>query len=101
MAIVSYGQMIWADMELTTATRDGARHAAVARLDPYPVDSVRSTVLTSLDTTKASDVTVSVLGAWQAESKITVRASRPWTLNIMGVEMWTGNLSSVSTVRIG
>ncbi|RYE75815.1 MAG: pilus assembly protein [Myxococcales bacterium] len=101
MAIISYGQMIWADMELTTATRDGARRAAVSRTDPNPAASVKSTVLTSLDTTNPGDVTVTVAGAWQADNKITVTATRPWSLDIMGIEMWNGNLSSVSTVRIG
>ena len=101
MAIVSYGQMIWADMELTTATRDGARRAAVARTDPAPADSVRQVVLSSLDTTPSSNVSVTVGGTWQQDSKITVTASRPWSLNIMGVHMWSGNLNSVSTVRIG
>lgn len=101
MAIVGYGQMIWADMELTTATRDGARRAAVSRTDPSPNDSVKQVVLSSLDTTRASDVSVTVGGVWQQDAKITVTATRPWTLNIMGVHMWSGTLRSVSTVRIG
>jgi Flp pilus assembly protein TadG len=101
MAIVGYGQMIWADMELTTATRDGARRAAVARTEPSPIDMVRQTVLTSLDSTPADQVTVSVTGVWQTDSKITVSAKRPWTLDIMGIQMWSGNLDSTSTVRIG
>lgn len=101
MAIVSYGQMIWADMELTTGTRDGARRAAVARTEAQPVEAVRQTVLRSLDATKASDVTVTVVGGWNAKDRVTVTATRPWNLDIMGIELWTGSLSSQSTIRIG
>jgi len=101
IGIVQYGQMIWTNMELTSATRDGARRAAVARVESSPVTEVTTVVNDSLDTIDPALVNVSVTGGWSQDSDVTVIATTPYTLDIMGIEMWSGNLRSSSTVRIG
>lgn len=101
IATIQYGRMIWANMELTAAARDGARRAAVARQEPNPTSVVESVVRGSLDRTATSAVTVSVTGSWVQEGTINVRVTQPWDLNIMGVEVWDGQLVGDATVRIG
>lgn len=101
LAIAQYGVMIWRDMELTSATRDGARRAVVARVEPNPSQSVVDTVRTSLDTVDIDDVSVTVTGGWERGDVVTVRATTPHELDIFGLEVWSGQLRSTSTVRIG
>ncbi len=101
MAIMQYGLMIWRHMELTSATRDGARRAVVARVEPNPSQSVTNVVRSSLDTVDIDDVSISVTGGWSSGSVVTVRATSPYALDVFGFEVWNGNLRSTSTVRIG
>lgn len=101
IAVVQYGVMIWTDMELTSASRDGARRAAVARVDPNPVESVRGTVRSSLDTVDPQEVDIQVTGGWDQDDQVRVDVTLPYQLDIIGFEVWNGNLRSSSTVRIG
>lgn len=100
VATIQFGQMIWADMELTSASRDGARKAAVARSEASPSTAVTAAALGSLDRTPRSEVTVTITGSWVKDSNITVAVRRPYHLNIMGFRAWNGNLHSESVVRI-
>jgi Flp pilus assembly protein TadG len=101
MAIVQYGIMIWRDMELTNAARDGARHAVVARVEPTPAAAVKSTVRASLDTIDPDSVDVTVNGGWEHGDQVTVSVSTPHRLDVLGFEVWSGRLRATSTVRIG
>lgn len=101
LAVIQFGQMTWQDMELTSAARDGARRAAVARDEPDPVASVRAVVSGSLDRVQEADVTTTVTGGWTRGDQVTVRVTKPHSIDIMGVEVWSGNLRAESTVRIG
>jgi Flp pilus assembly protein TadG len=101
LSIVEYGHMMWRDMELTTAARDGARRAVVARVEADPAGSVEDVVLASLDTVEPSEVDVDVTGGWDRDDQVTVTVSTPHELDVAGFEVWSGNLRSTSTVRIG
>jgi Flp pilus assembly protein TadG len=101
LAIVQYGVMIWKDIELTGAAREGARHAVVARVEPNPVAAVESSARNALDTVDAADVDVDVVGGWSRGDRVTVTVTTPYALDIMGLQVWNGNLRSTSTVKIG
>lgn len=101
LAIVQFGVMIWRDMELASATRDGARHAVVARVEPNPSAAVRQTVRASLENVDPDTVDVTVSGGWDRDDRVTVTATTPHSLNILGFHVWRGTLRSASTVRIG
>jgi Flp pilus assembly protein TadG len=101
LSIVQYGVMIWHDMELTGAARDGARHAVVARVEPAPSQAVIDTVKSSFDTIDPDDVDVNVTGGWDRDDQVTVEVTTPSELDIAGLEVWSGDLRSTSTVRIG
>ena len=101
VATAQFGVMIWRDMELTSATRDGARRASVSRNESAPSTAVRETVHSSLDTLSSNDVTVTVTGGWNQYDTVTVTATTPYALDILGFKVWNGNLRSSSEVRIG
>lgn len=101
LAVVQYGVMIWKDIEITGAAREGARHAVVARVQPNPVAEVESTALGALDTVNSDDVDVDVVGGWSRGDRVTVTVTTPYALDIAGLEVWNGNLRSTSTVKIG
>lgn len=101
LAIFQYGLMIWQDMELASATRDGARRAAVARVEANPQATVIDTVKDSLDTIDPADVTITVSGGWNRDDQVTVTATKPYSLDIVGFQVWSGKLRSTSMVRIG
>ncbi len=101
LAVVQYGVMIWRGMELTSAARDGARHAVVARVEPNPTAAVIDTVRTSLDLVKPDDVNVTVTGGWDRNDQVTVVVTSPYALDVFGLHVWSGNLRATSTVRIG
>lgn len=103
VGIISYGQMIWTSMDLTSATRDGARRAAAARADTSvaPETQVRTVLRNSLDRTNPDDVAVTVSGGWERDARVTVRSSLPYELDVMGIVVWSGNLNAESQVRIG
>ena len=100
-AIIEYGTMIWQDMELTSAARDGARRAVVARVEPTPAASVEQAALDSLDTVDADDVHVTVQGGWTRGDEVTVTVTKHHDLDVFGFVVWSGDLRAVSTVVIG
>lgn len=101
IAIIQYGVMIWQDIELTGASREGARRAVVARVEDNPEQSVIQTALASLDTVDPEDVEIDVDGGWDRDDTVTVTVSKPHSLDIAGLHVWDGTLRSTSTVRIG
>ena len=103
IAVIQYGQMIWSNMELNSATRDGARRAAVARADEStsPTVQVETALRGSLDRIDPNAVQINIEGGWDQDDDVTVTATTPYELNIMGVEVWQGNLRSSHVVRIG
>jgi Flp pilus assembly protein TadG len=101
IGVFEYGQMIFTSMELTSATRDGARRAAIARTETNPAQQVRQVVQSSLDRVPASAISVDVSGGWAMDSRVTVTTTMPYHLDILGMDVWNGNLRSQSVVRIG
>lgn len=101
LSVVEYGQMMWRQMEVTTAARDGARRAVVARVEDDPNSSVETVVRSSLDSVNPSSVNVDIMGTWVQGSRMTVRVSTPHRFNLAGFVVWNGNLTSSSTTRIG
>ncbi|MCW2961434.1 MAG: hypothetical protein JWM25_474 [Thermoleophilia bacterium] len=101
IAIAQYGQMIFTSMELTSATRDGARRAAVARTEDDPAGAVRTVLRGSLDTVDAEQVDIAISGTWATDSRMTVTSTMPYRLEVIGMPVWTGTLRSQAVVRIG
>jgi Flp pilus assembly protein TadG len=102
--IIQFGIVFNNYLAVTDAVRAGARQAAVARyLPPGQRDSkVRSKVYASaggLDISKLK-VTVSPSAGWDPGSDVTVTATYPYSINLLGKIVKSGSLQSKTTERV-
>jgi Flp pilus assembly protein TadG len=101
--IIQFGIAFNNYLAVTDAVRAGARVAAVSRnLPPGEREStVRSKVLAAAENLDTSQLTVSVSSAtWQRGSDVTVTASYPWNINLLGKVVASGDLTSTTTERV-
>ena len=102
--VIQFGITFNNYLAVTDAVRAGARQAAVARFLP-PGDreaKVRAKVYASadgLDTSKL-EVTVTPSDGWQPGSDVTVEASYPYSINLLGKVVKDGVLTSKTTERV-
>jgi Flp pilus assembly protein TadG len=102
--VIQFGIAFNNYLAVTDAVRAGARQAAVARHLPAGEReaAVRAKVYASadgLDTSKLS-VTVTASGAWEPGSDVTVTASYPYSINLLGKVVKDGFLTSKTTERV-
>jgi Flp pilus assembly protein TadG len=108
IAIYQFGQVFVNYMDVTSAAREGARKAAVSRsagtcaaVDALAVSSAQSAA-SDLNT---SNLTVTVTrtctnNAYVQGGDVTVTATYPYSVSIMGLVVSSGSLSSSTTMRI-
>jgi hypothetical protein len=84
--------------------RAGARKASVSRSAADPVGATTSAVLgaaTDLDSsTLSSRIKVTTSPGWQAGGSVTVTATYPYSINILGIVVASGDLHSATTERL-
>ena len=102
--VIQFGIAFNNYLAVTDAVRAGARQAAVARyLPPGEREAkVRAKVISSadgLDTSKLS-ITVSASDGWSPGSDVTVTASYPYSINLLGKVVKDGLLTSKTTERV-
>ena len=98
--IVQFGITFNHSLTLTDSVRAGARRAAVSREAGDPVGAAVAQVRASAADLKQSDLTVNVSSSWTPGSDVTVTAKYPYSINIMGVVVHAGQLSSSTTERV-
>ena len=99
--VIQFGILYKNYITLTDATRIGARKAAVSRLEADPVAVTVAKVESSasgLDPAKLS-VTVSAT-AWEHGEDVTVTATYPYDVNLLGFVVAAGELESKTTERV-
>jgi Flp pilus assembly protein TadG len=108
LAIYQFGQVFVNYMDVTSAAREGARKAAVSRA------AGTCSVVDGLAVTAAkgagSDLNLSNLvvtvnrtctnNTYAQSSDVTVTAKYPYSINIMGVVVASGTLTSATTMRV-
>jgi Flp pilus assembly protein TadG len=85
---------------LTDAVRAGARTAAVSRSDGDPTGATTSAVRSSAADLNQTNLGVSVSSAWTAGTPVTVTATYPYSINLLGWVVASGNLISKTTERV-
>jgi Flp pilus assembly protein TadG len=106
-AIVEFGGLFNNWITLTDATRAGSRVAAVSRsyCTPAPGTAVAKTVA-AVQASAANlnpgnlNVTVSPVCPWTPGGQVTVTATYPYSINLVGLVVTSGNLTSTTTERI-
>jgi Flp pilus assembly protein TadG len=102
--VIQFGIAFNNYLAVTDAVRAGARQAAVARYLPAGEREakVRAKVISSadgLDTSKLT-ITVSPSDGWAPGSDVTVTASYPYSINLLGKVVKDGLLTSKTTERV-
>ena len=98
--VIQFGILFNNYVTLTDAVRAGARKAAVSRQTSNPrqacIDQVRSSA-SDLDLSKlATDCT----STWQPTADVTVTATYPYSVSLMGLVIASGNLKSTTEERV-
>jgi Flp pilus assembly protein TadG len=100
-AVIQFGIVFNNYVTLTDATRAGARRAAVSRDDPNRDSVVMNAIRNSardLDSSKLSVPPPS--STWDPGSDVTVTASYPYSISLLGLVVKSGRLTSTTTERV-
>ena len=101
--VIQFGITFNNYITLTDAVRAGARKGAVARhltenreaaVEQAVVDAATDLNLPDLD------VTVAVSPGWEQGADVTVTATYPYSISLLGVPVKKGRLSSTTTERV-
>ena len=99
-AVIQFGLTLHNYMALTHAADVGARVASVSRAQPNGVTLAQNAAIASAPDLTSANVTVTVTPQpWSAGSQITVKATYPYSINILGMVITSGNLSAQTTAR--
>ncbi|MGZ4385408.1 MAG: TadE/TadG family type IV pilus assembly protein [Gaiellaceae bacterium] len=99
-AIVQLGIVFNNYVTLTDAVRAGARKAAVSRQASDPVGLSVAQVRSSAADLQQGDLSVTVTSPWTPGSDVTVSASYPYSINLLGLVVRSGRISSATTERV-
>lgn len=106
--IVQFGIMLNNYVALTDAVRVGARQAAVSRTLPNPESLTETRVKSAAGHLDDTDVVVTVdpydpsngSRAWVQGGDVTVKATYPYSISLLGFVVKSGQLTSETTERV-
>ena len=100
LAIAQFGIAFNNYLTLTDATRAGARKAAVSRFIGDGGASAQALVITDASGVPGVSATVTSTNWNVPGSDVVVTATAPYSINILGWTVKSGNLSSTTTERL-
>jgi Flp pilus assembly protein TadG len=98
--IVQFGIAFKHSIALTDAVRAGARKATVSRTLADPVSATKAAVLNAASDLDPDKVDVTVDSGWTPGANVTVTATYPYDINILGIVVASGDLHSATTERV-
>jgi Flp pilus assembly protein TadG len=98
--VIQFGIVFNNYVTLTDAVRAGARKAAVSRQTSDPQGACIAQVRSSAQDLDQSKLTPTCTSTWQPAADVTVTATYPYSINLMGVVIASGNLKSTTTERV-
>lgn len=98
--IIQFGILFNNYVTLTDAVRAGARQAAVSRNDANPTGAATTAVRNSAADLNQANLAVTVNSPWQAGTDVTVTATYPWSVSLLGWVVSGGTLKSKTTERV-
>ena len=98
--ILQFGALYNDYVTLTDATRVGARKAATSRQEASPAAAAEAATRSAAQGLTQADLAVSVAAAWERGQTVTVKATYPYEIDLLGVVVASGNLESETTERI-
>jgi len=98
--IIQFGIVFNNYVTLTDAVRAGAREASVARQSANPSAAATAAVRSSAANLNQSNLNVTVTSGWQPGADVTVAATYPFSISLLGWVVTSGNLTSKTTERV-
>jgi Flp pilus assembly protein TadG len=98
--IIQFGIAFMNNVALTDAVRAGARKAAVSRSAADPTQATKTAVLGAATDLDPAKVSINVTSDWVSGDTVTVDATYPYSINLLGIVVASGNLHSSTTERV-
>jgi Flp pilus assembly protein TadG len=98
--VIQFGIVFHQYVTVTDAVRAGARQGAVGRHLSNPVDSVEDRVRESAADLDQSKLDISVSSTWEQGEDVSVTATYPYNISLLGFVVKSGNLTSTTTERV-
>jgi Flp pilus assembly protein TadG len=98
--IVQFGILFNNYVTLTDAVRAGARAAAVSRQASDPSAVATAAVRSSASDLNPSSLGISISSAWTPGAQVTVTATYPYSINLLGWVVSSGSLTTKSTEAV-
>ena len=100
LGIVQFGIVFNNYVTLTDAVRAGARTAVVSREATDPAGTATAALRASATNLNQSKLAVSVSSSWAPGSTVTVTATYPYSVSLLGWVVHAGSLTSTTTERV-
>lgn len=99
--ILQFGALYNDYVTLTDATRVGARKAAVSRHEASPAGAAETAARNSAAGLDQDELDVTVTAtAWEHGGSVTVEATYPYEIDLLGFVVAAGDLTSETTERV-
>ena len=98
--VIQFGIIFHQYVTLTDAVRAGGRQGAVSRDLPNPDAVVEDRVRDSSVNLDQSKLSVSVDSTYLRGDDVTVTATYPYSINLLGIIVKSGNFSATTTERV-
>ena len=98
--VIQFGIAFNNYISLSVAVRAGARKGAVGRHLQNPQAAVDQSVRNAATDLKSSGLQITISSTWTQGSDVTVTATYPYSINLLGAVVKSGRLSSSTTERV-
>ena len=99
-AAIQFGDAYWKYQQLSAATSEGARKAIVSRSDADHDTTIENQVKNAAPNLDPADINVQTVSTWNAGDNVTVTATYPMKITILGATLFDDNLTSSRTMRV-
>jgi len=96
LGVIQFGIVFHDYLALADAVRTGARQASVT----HDGTAATNAVIASASELKSTDLAIGVSSTWAPGSDVTVTATYPYDISILGVVVKSGRLSAKTTDRV-
>ena len=100
LGIIQFGVVFNNYITLTDAARAGARQAAVGRSVADPTGAAVSRTRSSAADLDQAQLSVSVTSTWAQGADVTVQATYPYSISLLGMVVTSGTLTAKTTERV-